>query len=129
VNSYQTGEVFGALVVTYLILRLVNGIIRKIRRRPKKTFRQWLTSWIAGPELFLSGMFIAVLAQGNSEADDAPFALAGLFLIVGAAVFCIKVIAALASRLRRRLPMAGGEVPPTPYSQRPSPPGGEAETI
>ena len=47
----QIGEAAGFTILLVLILLVAHWIVRKIRRAPKKRFRDWVTSWSAGAEL------------------------------------------------------------------------------
>jgi hypothetical protein len=52
--AYQFGGLMGTAIFLLLLSQLIHWIVRKIRRKPKKLFREWLNSWIAGPEISLA---------------------------------------------------------------------------
>jgi hypothetical protein len=97
--NYQIGGLAGTALAMVVLFKLVNWIIRKIRHRPKMPFRDWLTSWWAGPELF----FIGSLFEFSTRSDeDLSMLLVLAVQCTGLAIFIVKVIASIASRFRRR---------------------------
>jgi hypothetical protein len=101
-TAYQIGGLFGAIASLLLPVLLIHWIVRKIRRRPRKQFREWLTSWIAGPELFILGL----LGEGayHEPGNELPFLLAAVLQWLGLLILIIKIIASIVSRFRRRVP-------------------------
>jgi amino acid transporter len=114
--NYQIGGVLGAATFLLLLSLLVHWIVRKIRRRPRKQFREWLTSWIAGPELLILGL----IGQGAFQrpGDELPFLLAYVLQWVGLTILVIKIIASIISRFRRRAPAS----PPVSSAASPTAP-------
>jgi hypothetical protein len=99
--GYEFGGFIGAIIIFLLLDQFVHWIVRKIRRKPRKTFRQWLTSWIAGPELLLFGN---VCAAGYGDVGAFALLLGVAFMFAGIIIFVIKIIASIVSRFRRRAP-------------------------
>jgi heme/copper-type cytochrome/quinol oxidase subunit 3 len=110
---YQIGQLIADIIITTVILVFVHWVIRKIRRRQRKTVRQWLTSWAAGPELFIFGYLFTWRHMQHLE--EGPL-IAIFYLIIvcsGVIIFIIKIIASVISRFRHRAPAS------TPVSSPP----------
>jgi hypothetical protein len=67
--TYELGGLTGAIIFLLLLSQLIHWIVRKSRRKPKKTFREWLTTWIAGPALFLFGDLCAGMYEDSPHAQ------------------------------------------------------------
>ena len=70
--AYQLGILTGTIVFLLLLNQAIHWLARKILRRPRRQFRQWLTSWIAGPELFVFGLLCEGIYQ-NIPTESFPF--------------------------------------------------------
>jgi amino acid transporter len=121
--AYQFGGVIGTIIVLLLLSQLLHWIVRKIRRKPKKLFRDWLRSWIAGPELFLFGA-LCVRMYEDSSLNQLSFFLGIALVWAGMIIFPIKIIASIVSRFRRRAsvspPLTPAVAPPVqPLGRQP----------
>jgi hypothetical protein len=96
------GTLLGAIIVLFLPSQLVHWIVRKVRRRPRKQFLEWLTSWIAGPELLVLGL----IGQGvfQTPGQELPLLFGVVLLWLGISILLIKIIASIVIRFRRRAP-------------------------
>ena len=96
--AFQLGEITGITLLLTIFLPLVHWAARKIRRKPKKRLRDWLTSWIAGPEVFFAGIVYEMAGEG-----EALVILFGVALeYVGLAMLIIRASTSAVSRFRRQ---------------------------
>jgi apolipoprotein N-acyltransferase len=105
VIAYQLGRLTGTIIFLLLLSQLIHWIVRKIRRKPRKQFRDWLTSWIAGPELFLFGALWVGIHTNNLN-KPFSFLLGVALVLVGCITFIIKIIAFILSCFRRPAPLS-----------------------
>jgi hypothetical protein len=120
--AYQFGALTGTIIMFLLLSQLVHWILRKIRRRPRKSFRAWLTSWIAGPELFLFGSLGLKMYEGSPK-DLFSFGLSAVLVWAGLIIFAVRLIASIVWFVRRRVarPSVSSPAISTPVAS-PAPP-------
>lgn len=123
--AFQLGEITGITLLLTIFLPLVHWAARKIRRKPKKRLRDWLTSWIAGPEVFFAGIVYEMAGEG-----EALVILFGVALeYVGLAMLIIRASTSAVSRFRRRTPVEPSEPEPAEYLKPVPKSADEPETI
>jgi len=109
--AYQLGILTGTIVFLLLLNQAIHWLARKILRRPRKQFRQWLTSWIAGPELFVFGLLCESIYQNISHGELSVL-LGAVLEWVGLLIFVVKIIASIISRFRRPASVSPPVSPP-----------------
>jgi heme/copper-type cytochrome/quinol oxidase subunit 3 len=116
---YQIGQIIADILITTAVLVFVHWVVRKIRRRQRKTVRQWLTSWAAGPELFLFGYLFTWHHMQDLEEDPLTYMFFVIIVCAGFMIFIIKIIASIISRFRRRAPASMPVSPPVSAPAQP----------
>src|ERR1700730_2166252 len=112
---------FAGIILIVLCIPVIITIVHSTARgifgnRPRKKFRDWLSGWIAGPELLVLGTFFKLAWQ-----DEPGSELSVLFCIalqyVGLSMLLFKIVAYAVPRFRRRARGVAGELPPTPSTR------------
>jgi hypothetical protein len=99
------GDTLSAAYVIFMILvavgflQLFHWIALKILRKPKMGFRKWITSWIAGPELFLGGLLLLIIFHILERDVQFLIVLATFIECLGILVFIIKIIVSIITRV------------------------------